>query len=126
MPIKKIPALPTSTTTSVIESNANKLSSKGVLLLSPLLPPVVTSKRCSQPLGAKNKFKLFSIAKLLLQVAPKAMLALRKKSAAFQLRPRTQTRSSVQDNASNYIILGRLKAAKPAGMFADLLEEEQV
>ena len=52
------------------------------------------------------------------------MLALRKKSAASKLRPRTQIRSSVQDNNSNYIILGRLKATKPIGMFIDLLEEE--
>ena len=52
------------------------------------------------------------------------MLALRKKSAASKLRPRTQTCSSMQDNNSNYIILGRLGPAKPVGIFADLLEEE--
>ena len=47
IPIKKIPTLPTSTTTSIIESNTNKLSSKGILLLSPLLPFIITSKCCS-------------------------------------------------------------------------------
>ena len=46
-PIKKMPALPALTAASVAESNANKLSSKGVLLLSPLLPPIINSKCCS-------------------------------------------------------------------------------
>ena len=55
--IKKTPALPASTAASVAESNANKLSSKGVLLLSPLLPPFVIPKRRGRPLGSKNKFK---------------------------------------------------------------------
>ena len=126
IPIKKIPTLPTPTTTSIIESNTNKLFSKAILLLSPLLPPIIISKRCSQPLGSKNRFKLFSIVKLLPQVTSKAILVLRKKSTTSKLRPRTQTRSSIQDNNSNYIILGKLEPTKPIGIFIDLLEEEQV
>ena len=47
IPIKKTLTLPTLTTTSIIESNANKLSSKGILLLSPLLPLIVIPKRYS-------------------------------------------------------------------------------
>ena len=47
IPIKKTPTLPTPTTTSIIESNTNKLSSKGVLLLSSLLPSIIIPKRCS-------------------------------------------------------------------------------
>ena len=46
-PIKKTPALPASTTTSITESNTNKLSSKSILLLSPLLTSIITSKRYS-------------------------------------------------------------------------------
>ena len=44
IPIKKIPTLPTSTTTSIIESNTNKLSSKDILLLSLLLSSIINSK----------------------------------------------------------------------------------
>ena len=39
-----IPTLPTFTTTSIIKSNTNKLFSKGILLLSPLIPLIIMLK----------------------------------------------------------------------------------
>lgn len=44
IPIKKIPTLLIPTTTSIIESNNNKLSSKSILLLFSLLPSFSISK----------------------------------------------------------------------------------